>query len=321
MSKHSAWGKGSKWRKTYTINSGYKTIIIKATNEHVLPSCGKVVKKGLRNYMYPYQEEPNTTEGVIYPIRERHGHSSGHIRKSRVSYLNSSSLNETQPMSKKTYRRTLSDGAIVAKRKGLSLKDIEKICSNNYPFDERKIIVLVFARYSLPEVKKMISSNYEYWNTRTEKGVDFYWLGYSYENNPFTNYGNDNPLKHISFDYDVFNEDIKTISQEINKKLSDVTGLLLCNYHDGRVHFKESFYINIEELVQNKENTKLKVYFNELIDLCYKEYDIKQVKNKLISRLKMNATVNASSSTLLSNAMSFVFNTAELVIKIISPLN
>ena len=37
--------------------------------------------------------------------------------------------------------------------------------------------------------------------------------------------------------------------------------------------------------------------------------------------LKMNATVNASSSTLLSNAMSFVFNTAELVIKIISPLN
>lgn len=174
--------------------------------------------------------------------------------------------------------------ALTKTKRGLSLEDINRICSEHYDVGEKRIIVLVLARFTIPAVQKMIYINYDHWHWLTDKGLDFFWLGYIHENHPSIDYGNDKPLKNIKFDFHTYNEDIKSLSHITKYTPDDVIGLLLCNYYEGRIHYEQCFYISIENLVQSSQDTKLRQFMNYLITASQKHCNIDQIKTSLIAK-------------------------------------
>ena len=60
----------------------------------------------------------------------------------------------------------------------LTIKEIEKYCSYHYEYDEKRIIGIMIARYSIPQSQDMIQQQYDFWNRKTGHYLNVYWLGY-----------------------------------------------------------------------------------------------------------------------------------------------
>ena len=197
--------------------------------------------------------------------------------------------------------------------KGLTLEDIDKICSETYDYDEKRIVVIVMARFTLPEVKKMIYRHLEAWHYFTEQSLDLFWLGYIADKTPSISYEDEHPLKHIRFDYRSFTADLNRLSKITKYSPDDVVSLYLCDYHDGHIHLEDSIYIDIENLAQQEIDTKLKRFFHYLITVCKKNHCVKDVRLKLTRKLLQSNIDGLTCMDLLENVANIAGPAATLL--------
>ena len=163
----------------------------------------------------------------------------------------------------------------------LSISDINKYCNYEYK-QEKKIVGIMIARYSLPKSQKMIKEQYDFWHFMTGKDLNVYWLGYGAYYFPgkagqylVGNYGNQ---PNVYFDTNIFTRGIKELEQY--KDIHDEIGILLCNYYDNKIHLDESVFFNLENLMKDS-NSELRKFADYLICLCKNEDDVSKITVKL----------------------------------------
>lgn len=194
----------------------------------------------------------------------------------------------------------------------LTIKEIEKYCSYHYEFDEKRIIGIMIARYSIPQSQDMIKQQYDFWNRRTGHYLNVYWLGYGafiFPNKQgqflVGDYGNE---PSVYFDTNVFVNEVEKLEQY--KEICDEIGILLCNYYDGKIHLNESVFFNLEELMENN-NQKLRMFADYLLKLCKKEHDVADATVKLkikysFLREKPTKFIKEAIKLIIETAFSFL---------------
>ena len=169
---------------------------------------------------------------------------------------------------------------------GYKIRDqITSYCNGRYESGERRVIVIVIARYSLPIVKRMVSSHYDMWHYASDSSVDFFWLGYNA--GPFPNNGGEENIgrlgddRHVYFNTRQYLAGRQEIENATGYKPKDIVSLLLCDYYGDRVHYENSALIQIEPLLKDENDIKLRLFMEDLIELCSKNDSVKEVKNQL----------------------------------------
>ena len=166
----------------------------------------------------------------------------------------------------------------------ITLDTINEMCSNLYREEEKRIVVVVLARYELDKVKKIIKNHYTYWNNATGAGVDFFWLGYGIHNNPGVNDRAEEITNAIVFDDDLYQKDTEKLMRSNIYKYGDKIALLLfdCNY--GELKYENNLYLDIEALAQREDDSKLKSFVSYLIKNCKEKKQIADIELELFVR-------------------------------------
>ena len=191
--------------------------------------------------------------------------------------------------------RGSSGGPPGGRNRGLSLIDIKNICFQRYGDKDQRVIVIVLARYSIESVRKMVKENYEYWHKISKNEADFYWLGYYLENSkgkvstPFRS-SPDSGVYNLNFDIDTYVDGVTKLNLELNKRLGHVTGYLLCNYFEGKIHFEKSVLIQIDELLLNDKESVLRKVTDCLFDACQREREAKNAGTIIKNEMHLEAT-------------------------------
>ena len=167
----------------------------------------------------------------------------------------------------------------------LTLNDIQKICKSKYDFDEKRIVAIMIARYTIKDSQEMIKSQYEFWHYWTGKSLDFFWLGYGGYIFPRRDgqhlIGKLCDTPEVFFDTRVFVNEVQTLASIANIDYNDSIGVFLCNYYEGNLHFNESAYINLDYFVTAEHKTDLRNFACDLIRICKKNHNVTDVILKL----------------------------------------
>lgn len=165
----------------------------------------------------------------------------------------------------------------------ISLDEIDSLCMEKYHEYPNRIIMIVLARFDLDEVKTIIRKHYKYWHEVTGERIDFFWLGYGVRQTPSVYYGEpaEDFLRGIRFDNHTFVKDTTRLGRLAGFDFGDEIGLLLLDCNRGSVRYDKSLYLNIEALVHQEVDTKLKKFFNFLIRVCSEKECIEDVKTEL----------------------------------------
>lgn len=181
----------------------------------------------------------------------------------------------------------------VGDTRGLRLADIENICYQRYGDKDRRVIVIVLARYSIESVQKIVKENYEYWHKISRNEADFYWLGYYLEecegkvSTPFKP-SPDGGVYHLKFDMDTYVDGVVELNEILGKRLGYVTAYLLCDYYEGRIHFEKSVLIQIDDLLElDKDGGKLRKATDCLFYACKREKDAYNAGTIIIDEMKL----------------------------------
>ena len=163
----------------------------------------------------------------------------------------------------------------------LTLDDIQDSCKYRYEQSEKIII----ARYSIETCQEIIKKQYEFWNYKTGKSMDFFWLGYGAYTFPEEVgqhlVGDLCGISSVYFDMPVFVEELSKLSRITGVDFNDSIGIYLCNYSDGHIHFDEGVYFDIEALAYTNHQHDLRDFANYIIGECIKHHDIAKIVNKL----------------------------------------
>ena len=193
-----------------------------------------------------------------------------------------------------------------------TIKDINKDCGYKYDHDEKRIVAIMIARYSIPLSQNMIKQQYDFWHKKTGHYLNIYWLGYGayyFPGEPgqylVGNYGDEHS---VYFDTNVFVKEVEKLEQY--KDIHDEIGILLCNYYDGKIHLNESVFFNLEELMEDN-NKKLRMFTDYLLKLCKKEHDVANATIKLkikysFLREKPTKFIKEAIKTIIETAFSFL---------------
>lgn len=60
----------------------------------------------------------------------------------------------------------------------LNFKRLQEEVHDRYEYNEQCIVGIIFARYDLQHVQRIIEENYLYWNYNTKRYLDIFWAGY-----------------------------------------------------------------------------------------------------------------------------------------------
>ena len=195
----------------------------------------------------------------------------------------------------------------------LTISKINEYCATRYDTDEKRIVAIMIARYTIPFSQDMIKQQYDFWHHMTGRYLDIFWLGYGAYHIPKESgqylvgeYGNQ---PNVYFDTNVFIKGIEELKDFV--EIKDEIGVLLCNYYNGRIHCDESVFFNLEEIMDNN-NPKLRMFADYLLKLCKKEHDVSSVTVKLkikYSFLKEKPTsfIKEAIKTIIENALPFLF--------------
>lgn len=190
----------------------------------------------------------------------------------------------------------------------LTLDKINDYCRSIYDYDEKHIIGIMIARYPIQNTKHLIGQQYDYWNYYTGKNLYIFWLGYGAYG--FPNMPGQYLIENVTcepnvyFDSKIFSQEIQNVERILKFNYKDTIGIFLCNYHDGRVYFNESVYIDLDEMIQ-EENYKIREFSTNLIKECKKNADI----SKVIFKMKIKqAKLNIKSSSIVSDSLSKIID-------------
>lgn len=167
---------------------------------------------------------------------------------------------------------------------GRTIEDIEKYCGCYYENINKRIVGIMIARYSNPSAQDMIKQQYDYWHIKTGKDLLVYWLGYGAYYFPnksgqfFVGDIGDEPS--VFFDTEVFVQEVEKLNNHLT--IHDEIGLLLCNYYDKKIHLDESVFFELEELMREDNNKRLRLFAEYLFELSKGKNDVAEVTKKLI---------------------------------------
>lgn len=163
----------------------------------------------------------------------------------------------------------------------LTIEEIQDKSTRRYGEGEKKIVIIMLARYSIEAVQKSIINHYAHWNNYTEDIVDYYWLGYGayiFPRKPSQILvGNFGDQSNVFFDGSVFVQEIRKLEELSNLPYKDTFGMLLCNYYDNRIHFDERnrVYFDLESYTIDGDKP-LRDFSNHLIKFCQRNDNISE---------------------------------------------
>lgn len=165
----------------------------------------------------------------------------------------------------------------------LTIDDIERYCGYHFKDNEKGIVGIMIARYSNVFAQGMIEQQYDYWHRKTGEGFIVYWLGYGayyFPGEPGQYLVGDIGDEHsVFFDTTVFVQEVEKLNKYLT--IHDEIGLLLCNYYDKKIHLDESVFFELEELMREDNNIKLRLFAEYLFELSKGKNDVAEVTKKL----------------------------------------
>lgn len=165
---------------------------------------------------------------------------------------------------------------------------IQKEIEERYDHDESRIVGIMLARYELPHIQRVIEYNYRYWNLNTGGAFDIFWAGYGEylcpddedEERVILKYpGN---KTHVYYDAKAFVDAKRQIEKCFKGEYHDNMQLILVNYHEGKLHFKESIRIDFN-LDPEADNSELREVMELITQKCNEEHDVIEIAKKLRS--------------------------------------
>lgn len=150
----------------------------------------------------------------------------------------------------------------------LNFKRLQEEVHDRYEYNEQCIVGIIFARYDLQHVQRIIEENYLYWNYNTKRYLDIFWAGYGEYLCPNDESATKKILKFEGNDtriyYDL--ESFISVKEQFNHylkdkdkdKYKDKLQLVLVNYKKGKLRFDK--YISID-LEKNLDDNYKKIVF------------------------------------------------------------
>lgn len=196
----------------------------------------------------------------------------------------------------------------------LSIDLLKRKVSQKYEYDEKRIVGIMLGRYDISLTQNVISDCYQYWHWNTGKVLDIFWAGYGAylcpEKQTATKIildfpGNDD---RVYFDLEAFISIKNELNQLCDKKYRDHMELILANYYDGDIHFKESFKIDLEENIDENYST-----IRLLIELIANECRSKDNVVSLIKELKKDKFFDSIKGFKPSDVINFALAAAGII--------
>jgi len=195
----------------------------------------------------------------------------------------------------------------------LTLKALNEKVSDKYAYGEKRIVGIVMARYDIAVTRNIINDCYQYWHYNTGKSLDFFWAGYGaylcpddQTNTKMILNFNENQNRAY-FDLEAF----ISIKNEINSKLKnqykDRIQLVLLNYSNGKLHFDESFQIDLEKNL-DENYASIREIVEWITNECHSTYDVVSLAKKL----KRNNLWKTIKGVTLGDALNLAIGAAGL---------
>lgn len=171
----------------------------------------------------------------------------------------------------------------------LTLESLNKKISNKYDYDEKRIVGIMLARYDIAAVRNIINDCYIYWHHNTGKYLDFFWAGYGAylcdseqtSTKIILNFNGNQDRAY--FDLEAFITIKNKLNSKLKKQYKDRIQLVLLNYANGKLHFDQSFQIDLEENL-DENYTSIREIVEWITNECHSCHDVAS----LIVKLKSN---------------------------------
>lgn len=199
----------------------------------------------------------------------------------------------------------------------LNIKSLKRKVYRKYDHDEKRIVGIMLARYDLKLTQSIIDNCYLYWHYNSGKVFDIYWAGYGQWLCPDEENENKIILKFTGNKTRVYYDRLAFISikNELNdlykKPYQDKIQLILVNYYDGKLHFKESIKIDLEENLDPNFAT-IREIIEFITNECGEKHDVTDLARKLRSEHIKDYFKNQIKGISLSDFISTAIGVASL---------
>lgn len=191
------------------------------------------------------------------------------------------------------------------------LKAIEAEVANRYDFDEQRIVGIMLARYDIAVSISIINECYHYWDVNSGKTLDVFWCGYGKYLYPDPNDKKRIPLRP-PIDYDGAYFDMvefvaakRMLNQRVKKRYNDHIHLILLNYRNGKLHYDESFQIDLEQNVDTN-NAKIRSLMEWIALECETTYRVEDLAKHLKQEQYKQELYGISFSEFVQHALTTV---------------
>lgn len=188
----------------------------------------------------------------------------------------------------------------------LSLEQLQNRVEYKYEKDEHRVVGIMLARYDLSVTKKLIDECYQYWHDNTGDSFDVFWAGYGEYLPPseqsktkiILNFaGND---KRAYYDSKAFITIKRKLSDALSRSYNDHIQLALVNYCDGKLHFKESVLIDLEQNL-DENLAAIREIMEWITNECWREGDVIAVLKRMKQKEVLEKIKGISASDVISN--------------------
>ena len=190
-----------------------------------------------------------------------------------------------------------------------------KKVNETYDHEERRIVGIMMARYNINGTKQIINECYNYCYSNTEKFLDIYWAGYgaylpeSEQSTTKTILSFNGNMNRLYFDLEAFISIKNEMNKLYNRKYRDHIELILVNYYDGKLHFDESFKIDLEKNL-DENYIKIREIIEDITEWSKSEHDVLN----LIKKLKTTEFFDYVKSIKVTDAINIALAAAGLTV-------
>lgn len=170
----------------------------------------------------------------------------------------------------------------------LNFKRLQEEVHDRYEYNEQCIVGIIFARYDLQHVQRIIEENYLYWNYNTKRYLDIFWAGYGEYLCPNDESATKKILKSEGNDtriyYDL--ESFISVKEQFNHylkdkdKYKDKLQLVLVNYKKGKLRFDKYISIDLEQNLDDNYK-KIREIFEYITNACRNLHDVVELKERM----------------------------------------
>lgn len=198
----------------------------------------------------------------------------------------------------------------------LSLKRLKERVNTKYEKDEQRVVGIMLARYDLNITRALVNECYQYWHKNTGNEFDIFWIGYG----AYLPEDEESDTKIIMdfrgnvdrayYDLDAFIDAKRELTRVLDYSYNDCIQLLLVNYYNGKLHFKESFQIDLEQNLDENMASIRKV-IEWLTEECCREGNVQNVLHKL----RMKGMIEKIKGISINEVFDKAVGVAGLIIK------